>query len=126
MHPESFLDFNSLCSFHLRVIFAMDPFSILDRVAGLGPDHTNILVGAISTILSSLLKVRQHKPGSIIVLSFRILQAHRIEGLQRELLELAARADSRMASDEAANNDEQLNAQIDARLHVYGIEAFSQ
>jgi hypothetical protein len=63
LHPELFLNFNSLISAPLRVIFAM---------------MDSIVTAAIG--LSDTLRIE---------LSFRTLQAQRIEALQKELPDLS-------------------------------------
>jgi hypothetical protein len=107
LHPELFLNFNSLISAPLRVIFAM---------------MDSIVTAAIG--LSDTLRItRQSKPGSIIELSFRTLQAQRIEALQKELLDLSLLDFFGNASAVAAKSDEQRIAQIDTRLHAYGVKS---
>jgi hypothetical protein len=107
LHPEFFLDFSSMISFHLRVIFAMD----LDGVLYAGADD---IVDTISRLhFHALHTARSNKPDSTIVLSFRILQNQRFEVLQEELLQLAAKAEAikaLKASNVSSNHDEQLNA----------------
>jgi hypothetical protein len=51
------------------------------------------------------------------VLSFCTLQAQRIEALQKEILHLSLLGHAKNASGAAAKIQD---AQIDARLHVYG------
>jgi hypothetical protein len=109
MHPESFLNFNYLISVHLRVIFAM---------AGIGEASTVIgLLDNPSSFLDALNSTRKKNPNSIVVLSFCTLQAQRIEALQKEILHLPLLGHAKNASGAAAKIQD---AQIDARLHVYG------
>jgi hypothetical protein len=65
--------------------------------------------------------IRREQQDSVIVLSFRPLQAQRIENLQREIIELTREKQEleRAAADSATRKA--LDKELDVKLHVYGI-----
>jgi hypothetical protein len=95
-------------------------------------------LSATGEVPAALGAIRNDKPDSVIVLSFRTLQAERIESLQQELLGLtetrqnfiwpnnnaSTEAPSSFefrSSEEERESRDRLNKEIDHNLHVYGI-----
>ena len=100
----------------------MDPLSVASGVV--------TFLGTVMEVAAALKAIRNDKPESVIVLSFRTLQAERIESLQQELLRLSQeRRDlvvpNNQAGTEAHTDFEErrseLNNYIDSNLHVYGM-----
>jgi len=105
-----------------------DPLSVVggvNAITSLVPD-TSFNIARYTKFLH---QKRNEKPESVIVLSFRSLQAERIERLQLDLLSLMQRNEPPVAANdavtEALSNREQtdgdaIDRDIDSKLHVYG------